>query len=139
MSAKLMEYFNKMPRLGSLSTSGKNGKVNVGVFGSPKMVDEKKVVMGLRKNKTFANLLENPFAVFMIMEPGKTVTEWRGLRVYLKMKGFKTEGAELESLRAQIAARAGEAAAKTIHAAVTLEVYDVRPLVDTGQRWEDYI
>lgn len=139
MAAKLIEYFNKLPRLGSLSTSGKDGKVNVGVFGSPKMVDEKRVVMGLRKNKTFANLLENPFAVFMIMEPGKTATEWRGLRVYLKMTGFKTEGAELESVRTQIAARAGEAAAKTIHAAVTFEVYDVRPLVDTGQRWEDYI
>ena len=139
MAPKLMEYFNKMPRLGSLSTSGKDGKVNVGVFGSPKMIDEKRVVMGLRKNKTFANLQENRFVVFMIMEPGKTVTEWKGLRVYLKMTGFKIEGAELESLRAQIAARAGEAAAKTIHAAVTFEVYDVRPLVDTGQKWEDYI
>ena len=139
MAAKLMEYFNKMPRLGSLSTAGKDGKVNVGVFGSPKMIDENRVVMGLRKNKTFANLQENPFAVFMIMEPGKTVTEWRGLRVYLKMTGFNTEGVELESVRTQIAARAGEAAAKTIHAAVTFEVYDVRPLIDTGQKWEDYI
>ena len=74
--------FIKMPRLGSLSTSGKDGKVNVGVFGSPKMTHEKRVVMGLRKNKTFVNLQENPFAVYMIMEPGKTVTEWRGLRVY---------------------------------------------------------
>jgi hypothetical protein len=139
MSAKLMEYFNKMPRLGSLSTTAKDGKVNVGVFGSPKMVDERKVVMGLRENRTFANLQENPFAVFMIMEPGKTSTEWRGLRVYLKMTGFKTEGEELASIRTQIAARAGEAAAKTIHAAVTFDVYDIRPLVDTGQRWEDYI
>jgi hypothetical protein len=139
MSAKLMEYFNKMPRLGSLSTAAKDGKVNVGVFGSPKMVDERKVVMGLRENRTFANLQENPFAVFMIMEPGKTSTEWRGLRVYLKMTGIKTEGEELASIRTQIAARAGEAAAKTIHAAVTFDVYDIRPLVDTGQRWEDYI
>ena len=139
MSAKLMEYFNKMPRLGSLSTAAKDGKVNVGVFGSPKMIDEKRVVMGLRKNRTFANLQENPLAVFMIMEPGKTSTEWRGLRVYLKMTGFKTEGEELASIRTQIAARAGEAAAKTIHAAVKIEVYDIRPLVDTGQRWEDYI
>ena len=34
MSAKLMEYFNKMPRLGTLSTAGKNGKVDVAYFGS---------------------------------------------------------------------------------------------------------
>jgi len=139
MSAKLMEYFNKMPRLGSLSTASKDGKVNVAVFGSPKMLDEKRVVVATRKNRTFANLQENPFAVFMIMEPGKTTPEWKGLRVYLKMTGFKTEGEELESFRAQVAARAGEAAAKAIHAAVTFEVYDVRPIVDTGQKWEDYI
>ena len=139
MSSRLMEYFNKMPRLGSLSTAGKDGKVNVAVFGSPKMIDEKRVVMGLRKNRTFANLQENPFAVFMIMEPGKTAKEWRGLRVYLKMIGSRTEGEGLTSVRSEIAARAGESAAKTIHAAVTFEVYDVRPLVDTGQKWEDYI
>jgi hypothetical protein len=139
MSTKLMEYFNKMPRLGSLSTAGKDGKIDVAIFGSPKMIDEKRVVMGTRKNRTFANLQENPFAVFMIMEPGKTTSEWKGLRVYLKMTGFKTEGEELESLRAMVAARAGEAAAKALHAAVTFEVYEVRPVVDTGKNWEECI
>jgi hypothetical protein len=29
MYEKLMEYFNKQPRLGTLSTVGKNGKVNI--------------------------------------------------------------------------------------------------------------
>jgi len=86
MNAKLMEYFNKQPRLGCMSTSGKDGKVNVACFGSPRMVDEKTVVMALRKNRTFDNLRENPNAVFMIMEPGKTSSEWKGIRVYLKMK-----------------------------------------------------
>ena len=75
MSAKLMEYFNRMPRLGSLSTAGKDGRVNVAVFGSPRMTDEKRVIMATRKNRTFANLQENPYAVFMIMEPGKTASE----------------------------------------------------------------
>ena len=28
MSAKLMEYFNKTPRIGTLSTATKNGHVN---------------------------------------------------------------------------------------------------------------
>ncbi len=139
MSTKLMEYFNKMPRIGSLSTAGKDGKVNVAAFGSPRMVDEKRVVMATRKNRTFANLQENPFAVFMIMEPGKTSSEWKGLRVYLKMTGFKTEGEELESFRVQVAARVGEAAAKALYAAVTFEVYEIRPIVDMGQKWEDSI
>ncbi len=139
MSSKLMEYFNKMPRIGSLSTAGKDGKVDVAAFGSPRMVDEKRVIMATRKNRTFANLQENPFAVFMIMEPGKTSSEWKGLRVYLKMTRFKTEGEELESFRVQVAARVGEAAAKALYAAVTFEVYEVRPVVDMGQKWEDSI
>jgi Pyridoxamine 5'-phosphate oxidase len=139
MSAKLMEYFNKTPRLGSLSTSSKDGRVNVAVFGSPRMTGEKRVIMATRKNRTFANLQENPYAVFMIMEPGKTTSEWRGLRVYLRMTGYKTEGDELIAFQKQIAARVSEEAAKAIYAAVEFEVYDIRPLVDTGQKWEDYI
>jgi hypothetical protein len=44
MSAKLMEYFNKQPRLSVLSTSSKNGIVDVAVMGSPQMVDEKTII-----------------------------------------------------------------------------------------------
>ena len=139
MSAKLMEYFNKQPRLGCMSTSGKDGKVNVACFGSPQMIDEKTVVMGLGKNRTFENLRQNPNAVFMIMEPGKTSSEWKGVRVYLKMKGCETSGEKLEKMRAQIAKVAGEAAAKTVHAAVTFEIDDVRPVIDFGQGWEKSI
>jgi hypothetical protein len=139
MSAKLMEYFNKMPRIGSLSTSSKDGRVNVAVFGSPRMTGEKRVIMATRKNRTFGNLQENPYAVFMIMEPGKTTSEWRGLRVYLRMTGYKTEGDELIAFRKQVAGRVSEEAAKAIYAAVEFEVYDIRPLVDTGQKWEDCI
>jgi hypothetical protein len=136
MNAKLMEYFNKQPRLGCMSTSGKDGKVNVACFGSPRMVDEKTVVMALRKNRTFDNLKENPNAVFMIMEPGKTSSEWKGVRVYLKMKGYDTSGEKLEKARAQTAKAVGEEAAKSIHVAVTFEIQEVRPIVDLGQGWE---
>jgi len=139
MSTKLMDYFNKQPRLGTLSTSGKDGKVNVAYFGSPRMVDEKTVVMGIGKNRTFANLQENPHAVFMIMEPGKAITEWKGVRVYLKVKDSQTSGATLDQIKAQIAQRAGEAAARIIYAAVTFEVNEIRPFADFGQGWEKSI
>ena len=136
MKERLMEYFNKQPRLGCLSTSGKDGKVNVACFGSPRMVDEKTVVMALRKNRTFDNLRENPNAVFMIMEPGKTSSEWKGIRVYLRMKEYDTSGEKLEKARAQTAKAVGEEAAKSIYAAVAFEIQEVRPIVDLGQGWE---
>jgi hypothetical protein len=82
MSSKLMDYFNKQPRLGTLSTASKDGKVNTAYFGSPYMVDEKTIIMGLTKNRTLYYLQENPNAVFMIMEPGKTLTGRRKARKY---------------------------------------------------------
>lgn len=139
MDGKLMEYFNKQPRLGCLSTSGKIGKVNVACFGSPRMVDEKTVVVALRKNRTFDNLKENPNAVFMIMEPGKTSSEWKGIRVYLKMKEYQTSGETIEKARAQTAKAVGEEAAKAIYAAVIFEIEEVRPIIDLGQGWEKSI
>jgi hypothetical protein len=139
MSKELIEYFNKKPRLGGLSTTNKEGKVNVAYFGSPRMVDEKTIVMGLGKNRTFAYLQENPQGVFMIMEPGKTLTEWKGVRLYVKMTDCQTTGEKFDAFKAQIAKTAGEAAAKMIHAAVAFEIYEIRPLADFGQGWEKSI
>lgn len=146
MSAKLMEYFNKSPRLGIIATADKDGRADAAVFGSPHMVDEKTVVIATANNRTFANLQENPHAVFMIMdtgnlepgkmEPGKGIVEWKGIRVYLKMIAYSTSGEMLEEIRSQSAKFVGEEAARMIHAAVTLEIDEVRPLVDFGQGWE---
>ena len=139
MSSKLMAYFNKQPRLGTLSTSSKDGKVNSAYFGSPYMIDEKTIIMGLTRNRTLSYLQENPGAVFMIMEPGKALSEWKGVRIYVKMTDCSTAGEPLEKIKARITAVAGEAAARMIHAALTFEVLEVRPLADFGQGWEKSI
>ncbi len=139
MSAKLIEYFNKQPRLGGLSTAGKDGKVNIAYFLSPRMIDEKTVVMAIGNNRTFANLLQNPYAAFMIFEPGMTISDWKGVRIYLKMKEYQTSGEKVEMMRAQVAQLAGEEPAKMVHAAVTFEVQEIRPLVDFGQGWAQSI
>jgi len=51
VSTDLREYFNKMPRLGVLATSGKDGKVDAAYFGSAQMVDGKTIFMGCGKNR----------------------------------------------------------------------------------------
>jgi hypothetical protein len=136
MPKSLMQYFNQQPRLGVLSTAAGDAKPNVAYFGSPRMVDEKTVTMGLGKNRSLENLQQNPFAVYMIMEPGPTMAEWRGLRIYMKMTACETFGKKLDYIRDNIASVAGKAAAKQIQAAVTFEVQTVRPLADFGQGWE---
>lgn len=135
MSKELKEYFNRLPRLATLSTAAKDGRVDAAYFGSPFMPDEKTVEMSLANNRTFANLKENPYAAFTIMEPGKTLQEWKGVRVYLKMVECRTEGEEFEAAKARVREKAGDDAAKGLHASITFEVYDIRPLVDMGQTW----
>jgi len=136
MPTKLMEYFNKSPRTGTLSTADKAGNVDSAVFGSPHMTDEKTVVMGLGKNRTLADLQQNPHAVYLIMEPGATLMDWKGVRVYLKVRSIVTSGPVLDTFKAQMAKVAGEDASKMIHAVVNFDVTDVRPLIDMGQGWE---
>ncbi|HPS92040.1 MAG TPA: hypothetical protein PKV33_07780 [Methanothrix sp.] len=39
MTDRLMEYFNRQPRLGIISTSNRNGAVDCAVYGSPQMIE----------------------------------------------------------------------------------------------------
>ncbi|WP_067047751.1 pyridoxamine 5'-phosphate oxidase family protein [Methanofollis ethanolicus] len=141
MSTRLMDYFNKQPRIGVLSTASKDGKVNAGIFGSPQMIDEKTVVAVFGKNRTFANLQENPNAVFTIVEQGELgmMEGWKGVRVYMTMKEYETSGETLDAYRREIAGTAGEEAAAMIHASARFEIGEVRPLIDRGQGWEKSI
>jgi len=136
MPSKLMEYFNKSPRLGTLSTAEKAGKVDSAVLGSPRMTDEKTVAVGLGKNRTLANLQQNPNAVFLVMEPGKTLADWKGVRVYLKATSIVTSGPALAGYKAEVAKVAGQQAADMMAAMITLDVTEVRPLIDMGQGWD---
>ncbi len=136
MTSHLMEYFNRQPRIGTISTAGKDGKVDVAVFGSPHMTDEKTVVLGSGENRTLANLRENPHAVYMIMGPGAGLMDWKGVRVYMTLKDLAASGPALDGYVARLVQVVGEAAASMIKALATFEVTEIRPIVDMGQGWE---
>lgn len=136
MDGKLMEYFNRQPRLGVISTSGKDGRVDSAVYGSPQMIDEKTVMVAFAHGRTWANLLENPHAVYMIMEPGEGIMDWKGIRVYLRMLEHAESGPRLEGYKREAAKMVGEEAVEMIAVLATFEVEEVRPLIDFGQGWE---
>lgn len=140
MYEKLMDYFNKQPRLLTLSTADKDGNVNAAYFGSPRMPNGNSIVMGSGSNRTLANLRQNPKACFLVMEPGETVPDWKGARIQVEMSECHTEGHKLEEIRAAVAEKVGpEVAKQMIHAALVFEIKDVRPLADFGQGWEKSI
>jgi hypothetical protein len=127
---EVMQLFNKRPRIGSLSTANAKGEVNVAVFGSPQMIDENTVVMGIGRNRSFRNLQENPKAAFIVVEPGKSTMEWKGARVYLEAVAIETAGGFFDQIKENIGKAAGKAAAGMIHAAVRFRITEVRPILD---------
>jgi hypothetical protein len=129
---ELMALFNKRPRIGALATANTIGDVNVAVFGSPQMIDENTVIMGIGENRSFRNLQRNPKAVFIVMEPGETVMDWKGARVYLEALDMETSGSFYDQLKQNIAKAVGQQAADMIHAAIRFRITDVRPIVDRG-------
>ena len=136
MIGKLMEYFNRQPRLGVISTSSKDGRVDSAVYGSPQMIDEKTVMVAFARGRTWANLLENPHAVYMIMQPGEGLMDWKGVRVYLRMLEHFESGPRLEGYKREAAKIVGEEAVGMIAVLATFEVEEVRPLIDFGKGWE---
>ena len=127
---ELMELFNKYPRIGALATANKEGDVNVAVFGSPRMVDENTIVMGIGNNRSFRNLQRNPKAVFIVMEPGETVMDWKGARVYLEAVDLVTDGEFYNQIKQHITKSSGVQAANMIQAAIRFKITEVRPIVD---------
>jgi hypothetical protein len=127
---ELMTLFNKYPRIGTLSTANAEGEVNVAVFGSPRMIDENTVVMGIGQNRSLRNLQRNPKAAFIVMEPGETVMDWKGARVYLEATDMETEGEFYDEIKQNIAKAAGKQAADMVHAAIRFKITEVRPIVD---------
>lgn len=126
---EIMHFFNKTARIGVLSTADVDGNVNAAVFGAPRMIDEQTVVMGISENRTYENLLDNPKAVFMVVEPGQSVMEWKGLRVYLKVEAIDTDGLFYDEIKTGIAEAVGKDAARMIRAAVRFKVTEVRNLI----------
>ena len=97
------------------------------------MIDETTVVISTGRNRTLSNLQGNPYAVFLIMEPGRSIMDWEGIRVYTKAKQVATSCEILDASRRGAAKFIGKEASKMMQASVASEATEVRPLIDFGQ------
>lgn len=127
---QVMEMFNRKTRIGALATTKKNGDVNVAVFGSPRMIDEETVIMAIGDNRSYQYLQENPKASFIVIEPGESPMQWKGVRLYLELDSYERYGELLDSFRENIRKMAGDQSANAIVAALRFKITDVRPLID---------
>ncbi|MBL7212710.1 MAG: pyridoxamine 5'-phosphate oxidase family protein [Desulfobacteraceae bacterium] len=132
ISKEIVEMVNKPGRIGTLGTADKQGQPNVAYFGSPRLMEDGTIIMGLGSNRTLKNLEENPLAVFFCVTESPVTFKTPGYRMYLKVREIQKEGPVLDGVKEAIAKHAGPGAAKMIVAGVVFDVTEVRPLVDMG-------
>lgn len=126
----LIAMVNRPDQVGTLSTVDSSGNVNSAIFGSAHFLSEETMALALGKNRSARNLQQTPKAVFTISEPGKTLLEWKGGRIYLEALSFETEGTVFEQMVKNVTEVAGPMAAKMINAVVLFKVTEIRPLLD---------
>ena len=126
---EVLAFFNKRPRNCLLCTSNSKGEVDVAAYGSPRMIDEDRVVLGTGDKRSYRNLRENPKAAIIVTEPGEIRHDSKAIRVYLEVTAIKTEGKEFDEIKEGVAARAGKEAADNLQAAVFFRITEVRPLI----------
>lgn len=130
ISKEVFEIANKPGRIGVLATASKQGNPNVAYFGSPRLMKDGTILMGLGNNCTLKNLEENPKAVFFTITEIPVTFNTPGYRLYLEVREIQKEGLILDGVREKIAEHAGAEAAKMIVAGVVFNITDIRTLLE---------
>ncbi len=76
----LKEYFEGRSGICILSSADKSGKVTTAVYSPPRFMEDDTVCFIMRERLTYRNILENPYAACMYIEPG---AGYRGIRLFL--------------------------------------------------------
>jgi len=130
ISEEVFEIANKPGRIGVLATASKQGDPNVAYFGSPHLMEDGTIIMGLGNNRTLKNLEENPKAVFFTITESPVTFNTPGYRLYLEVQEIQKNGLIIDGVRDKIAEHAGAEAAKMIVAGVVFSITDIRTLLE---------
>ena len=121
----LTEYFETAEGTGILATADSDGNVDLAIYGSPHMMDDKTVALVMADKLSHANLQTNPKAAYMFIEAGKG---YRGKRIYLQKVREENDPELVQSIRTR--KRYDEKGqAPSGSSAVYFKVNKVRPLV----------
>lgn len=124
----LNTYFEGNEGIGILSTAGPGGYVDSAVYAAPHIMDESTIAFIMRPRRSYANIQNNPKAVYMFIEKG---SGYKGKRVYLEKTSEETDPEKINLLRRSHHGSHGDEEQATL---VYFKVTGVRPLVgDTEQ------
>jgi len=117
---EIQKYFNEHKGTGILATADKEGNVDVAVYASPHIVDDKTIAFIMRLRRSYQNLKSNPKAAYMFIEktPG-----YHGVRLYLKKLREETDAQIIRSMR-----RSHHGGDESPAVVVYFTVEEIRPL-----------
>lgn len=121
----------RKPASGFIVTSDKKGGCNAACIASLQLSDRGTMNMLVGDSRTLKNLKQNPQAAFITAQ-GEAMDEVKGCRIYLKVTSIVEKGPVIDKGRAMLAEAVNPEAAERIHAFVTFEVTESRPLIDMG-------
>jgi hypothetical protein len=123
----LQQYFENSEGLGTLSTADSDGNVDSAIYSSPHVISEDTIAFIMRPRLSFANIEQNPKAVYMYIEKGPG---YQGQRLYLEKTGQEDDPETVNRYRrSSHGDRSSESEAKLVYFKVTR----IRPLVGDGQ------
>jgi len=122
---KLTELFKSGGR-GVIATADNGGNVNTAVYALPHIIDENTVAWGMTESRTYRNVLINPLAAYLYMNPGKG---YSGVRLSLKLKNIEDSGVLLDAIRERTAEIVSPQAAAAVKHVAYFEVIEIRPLL----------
>jgi hypothetical protein len=126
----LKELLEDQGSIAVLASADDASQPNAAVFGSPRVMEDGRVMLGLADNRTWQNLQENSRALLLVFQPGEQFFNWRGLRAQLEFDEAHEDGPLFDRLVAGVEEEAGRMAAQAIRRAVLFRVSGMRPLID---------
>ncbi len=122
---KLSELFKESGH-GVIATSNVQGEVNVAIYATPHVVDDKTLAWGMTEGRTYHNVMENPRAAYLYMYAR---AGYSGARLSLKLKGIDNSGEMLDAIKVRTREIVGAAAAEAVKHVAYFTVVEVRPLI----------
>lgn len=90
------EFFKEKKGHGIMATADSEGKVDVAIYATPHVIDDRTIAFIMRDRLTHHNLESNPQAAYLFIEEG---AGYKGVRLYLIKEREETDSELLYSLR----------------------------------------
>ncbi len=110
--------------IGIMGTADRKGRVNLAIYSPPILISHDIAVFGATRRKTYQNLKENPYAMFMYILDKR----WEGIRMELELIKVETEGDMNKKIKENFKSMGYHGLAKEIAFALYFKIVNVFPL-----------